>query len=86
VRKKDTPEIPLPRSSHVLLSRRNYRVVLYEIPWAHHQVLDALDGARTLGEALEKIYAKDNPLPSHATIREWLHDWVVKGLVERICD
>jgi hypothetical protein len=58
------------------MTRRDFRVVLHELPRAHFEILQALDGRRSLAESGGHV-----PL---AEVRDGLADWAGKGLLARI--
>ncbi len=84
-RREQNPELPAPADSFVALTRRDYRVRLYELPAPQYALLHALDGRRTLGEALKHLAPPDDCQPPPvATLRNWFCDWVTRGFFESV--
>ena len=82
-RRGGDPTLPAPAESFVALTRRNYRVVLYELSAPQHALQQALDGRRTVGQALERdADSGGDGAPPIDTVRSWLCDWADKGFFE----
>lgn len=73
VRHGEEVAIPSPGQCHVALTRQNYRLRLYELGAEEAAALQQLDGRTPLREALAGT--------ATATVRGWLEEWVVRGLV-----
>lgn len=72
VREGNIPELPEPRETFLVMSRRNYRVKWYELSRLQYDFLSA-DGEIKIDESLDI-----------KTTREWICDWADKGFIERI--
>lgn len=85
-RRGQNPELPAPAESFVAVTRRDYRVRLYELPARQYALLQALDGQRTIGQALNQMTppAGRQPPPPAAILRNWLCDWVTRGFLESV--
>lgn len=81
VRHGESPELPEPArgACFVAMTRQNYRVQLHELSAAQHACLEALDGRRTLAEAVHP--APDLELTA---VRDWLCQWTIKGFFESL--
>lgn len=79
-RRGDQPDLPPPRACFVAMTRRDYRVVLHEVAEAQHALLRALDGRRSVGQALDQGARERPPL---AIVHDWLCEWTDMGILER---
>jgi len=79
VRRGEQPQLPAPNECCIAMTRRNYRVVLHELPAPQYALLQALDGQHTIGQILNRAAAAGDHAPDIATLRNWLGEWVAKG-------
>lgn len=84
VSRGEDPEMPAPASSFVAMTRRNYRVKVYELSPVEYEVLSAVDGHNTVGQALDRLERLvDFSRPEADSIVSWLEDWVAKGFLAK---
>jgi hypothetical protein len=79
-RRGERPPLPGPSETFVAATRVNFRVMLHELSLPQHALLKALDGQRTLQDALDQ----SGPRPHAATPRDWLRDWASKGFLAHV--
>ncbi len=83
-RRGGRPALPAPEDNFAVVTRRDYRVVVYEVSRGEHALLHGLDGRRTVGQALRLDKQTAGCAPAAETARGWLRDWADKGLVESL--
>jgi hypothetical protein len=83
-RRGERPALPSPKDNFAVVTRRDYRVVIYEVSRGEHALLHDLDGRRTLGQALRPDKPTVDCAQAAETARGWLRDWADKGLVESL--
>jgi hypothetical protein len=78
------PELPGPAETFVAMTRRDYSVVMYELNAPRYSFLQALDGRRSIGEALDAAA----PLVVRGTrVRAasgWIREWAGRGFFENV--
>lgn len=84
-RRGESPNLPAPAESFVCMTRRDYRVLMYELTPPQYEFMRVLDGRRSVARAI-KLCA---PSVGHAqlsgsAVRVWLSDWAGKGFFERV--
>lgn len=79
VREGGEPDLPAPAASFAAMTRRDFRVVLHEVSREAYELLGALDGERSMAEALDRAGQTLTP-----AARDGLADWAGKGFFERI--
>jgi hypothetical protein len=86
VRRDERAEIPAPLESFVAVTRRNYRVGMYELSAPQYAFLKALHKHQTIGQALNQSAQQRAswPPPTTNTVRNWLCDWTAKGFFESV--
>jgi hypothetical protein len=77
-------DLPAPAASFVAMTRRDYRVILHELAPEPYFLLQALDGQRSVAQALALREGEGSPPTAIATVRDWLCDWTGKGFFERL--
>jgi putative DNA-binding protein len=84
-RRGESPRLPAPAESFVCVTRRDYRVLMYELTSTQYEFMRALDGRLSVARALGQVsLSVEPPRPSVYAAREWLRDWAAKGLFERV--
>jgi hypothetical protein len=84
-RRGESPQLPAPSESFVCVTRRDYRVLMYELTSTQYEFIRALDGRLSVAHALRQVaLSLEPPHPSVAEARDWLRDWAAKGLFERV--
>ncbi|HEX8282829.1 MAG TPA: DNA-binding domain-containing protein [Pyrinomonadaceae bacterium] len=84
-RRGESPKLPAPAESFVCMTRRDYRVLMYELTPAQYEFIRALDGRRSVADALKLCAPSDEDAqPSVSAVRDWLCDWAGKGFFERV--
>lgn len=83
-RRGGRPALPAPEDNFAVVTRRDYRVVIYEVSRGEYALLHDLDGRRTVGQALRHGNPSVDCAPAAETVRGWLCDWADKGLVESL--
>lgn len=80
VRGGESPELPLPSDTFVAVCRREFRVTLHETAAQEHALLEALDGRRTVGEALELARGGgEAERGSVGAVKDWLCVGAARG-------
>lgn len=77
---KPDAEMPAPAASFLAMTRRSYRVKMYELTASQYELLKIFDGEITVAQALDRCgngagYAE----LATGSVVEWLEDWVGKG-------
>jgi hypothetical protein len=83
-RRGERPPLPAPEDNFAVVTRRDYRVVIYEVSRGEHALLRKLDGRRTLAKALRRDGPGADCAPTFETARDWLRDWADRGLIESL--
>jgi hypothetical protein len=68
------PALPAPDRTHVAITRRNYRVQLFELSAVEHRALSRVDGVRTAQAAIGPA--------SPAALRASLVEWTTRGFIQ----
>lgn len=85
LRSGDAARMPAPRVSWLALTRVHYRLSMRELAEVQWQLLKRLDGATSLGTAVQSVAVLHlRPLPDADLLRIWMHNFVAQGLVEPI--
>jgi hypothetical protein len=85
VRRGEKPELPAPFETFVAATRVNYRVQLFELSATKYAFLKALDGQRTIDQALKQItHLADCQTLSAAAIQNSLCDWTASAFFKSI--
>ncbi|MGH7201542.1 MAG: HvfC/BufC family peptide modification chaperone [Planctomycetaceae bacterium] len=86
VRKGDEPEPPGPRPTWLVVTRRDYVVRREPVSRGQFELLRALAGGETLGDAiLRAVEAADADVPSLAAdLQSWFRCWTRAGYFRRI--
>lgn len=80
-RRAEMPELPAPEEDFVAMTRRNYRVLMYELSSQEQMILQALHDQHHIAEALQQAALSDDPPLSPATVKDLLCDWATKGFI-----
>ncbi|HEX8179091.1 MAG TPA: DNA-binding domain-containing protein [Pyrinomonadaceae bacterium] len=83
-RRGERPALPMPKDNFAVVTRRDYRVVIYEVSRSEYALLHNLDGRRTMGQALRRSEPTCDCALTAETGRGWLCDWADKGLLESL--
>lgn len=83
-RRGERPAPPAPEDNFAVVTRRDYRVIIYEVSRGEHAMLQDLDGRRTVAQALRRQQPTLDCAPTVETVRGWLRGWADKGLVESL--
>jgi len=84
-RRAEEVPLPAPAESFVAMTRRDYRVKLYQLTAPQYALLKHLDGRRALGEILARRPPAPTPQPPSASdVRDWLCDWAARGFFESV--
>ena len=78
------PEIPSPRDTFVAMTRRDYSVVIFELNATQFSLLDALDGRRSIGDALGAAAPHGRRSARVTTVRRWILEWAARGFFEKV--
>jgi hypothetical protein len=85
VRRGDAPDIPAPRATYLVVSRRDYIVRRVPVSHAEFRVLSALQKGATIGEAL--LAAADTgaiEASSDEQVKQWFTAWTAAGYLQGI--
>ena len=84
-RRGETPSLPATAESFICMTRRDYRVMMYELTPTQYDFMRALDGGRSVARAQTLCApSAEHAQPSVNAVRVWLSDWAGKGFFERI--
>jgi len=72
----DAPELPDPKPSFVVMTRRDYRVRTLEIPLPQYEVLQKLDGQTSMATLAETSLGLDESI-----LAGWIAEWASLGLL-----
>jgi hypothetical protein len=85
VRREEGPDIPEPSAMFLAIHRLDYQVRFHRLSSAQYELLRALDGERTVAEALEVAAGRGlQEAIAAAMARSWLRAWVREGFFERV--
>lgn len=78
VHRGESPPLPGPAPTPLAVCRRDFRVRLHPLYEGQPDLLAALDGTRTLGEALATLPAGEpiDPVVLRGWLRAWLDEWL----------
>ncbi len=82
-------ENPAPRlarkKSWVVAYRRNYHVHRVDLEQPAYELLSALAGGKTVGEAIVSVMIRKwRPAVKQARLFEWFRDWIAEGLFQSV--
>lgn len=80
----ERPDVPGPTETFVAMNRRDYSVFIYELNATQYSFLEALDGRRSIGEALDKAAPHGRRKARVTTVREWIREWAGRGFFEKV--
>lgn len=81
--KKDA-EMPAPAASFLAMTRRSYRVKMYELTASQYELLKRFDGEITVAQALDRCRSGADYAEIATGGVEWIEDWVGKGFFARM--
>jgi Putative DNA-binding domain len=73
---------PCASETFVAMTRRNYGVVIHELDAPQYPFLQALDGRRSIAEALDAAAPPGGRIKTVSRVKGWLRDWTGKGFFE----
>jgi len=76
VRRGEQPSLPPPRPTRLAVTRHQWRVRFHPLVERQHALLAALDGNRTLGEAIAAATCPAWDRVDPAVLRAWLRSWL----------
>lgn len=80
----EKPGLPCAAETFVAMTRRDYSVVIYDLNATQFSFLEALDGRRSIGEALERATPLGRRKARVTTVREWIREWASRGFFEKV--
>ena len=84
-RRAEESPLPSPAESFVAMTRRDYRVKLYQLTAPQYALLKQLDGRRAVGEILARRPTPPLPQPpAPSDVRAWLCEWAARGFFESV--
>jgi len=80
----EKPNVPSPKDTFVAMTRRDYIVVIFELNATQFSFLEAFDGRRSIGDALEVAAPLGQRRARIATVRGWIREWAGRGFFEKV--
>jgi hypothetical protein len=80
----EKPGRPGPVETFVAMTRRDYGVVIYELNAPRYSFLQALDGRRSIGEALDATATRVGRRARVPGARDWIREWAGRGFFENV--
>ena len=84
VRRGEDPPLPAPRPTPLAVARHRWRVRFHPLFAQQHALLAALDGSRTLGEAMTAAALPAWDPIDPAVLRGWLRCWLEASFFARV--
>jgi len=85
VRAGNEPEIPSPAPSYVVLHRQDYVVRRYEVTRVEYELLSALYGGDTVGNAIERLSAEVEDLMEFGQrLSNWFQFWGTESFFQSV--
>jgi hypothetical protein len=81
IRRGETPPIPESKTTHIAVTRRDYRVLRYPLEPAQCALLSALIDQQPVGAALERAATIAPQSDDHLAdaLHEWFRFWTAEG-------